>query len=422
MAAETITTLDGNFKRRYGDKLEDLVPDHSDFAQAIPFTARPKLGASFEFPVRLKRSQGATFAAAGTAYTLQAAVPGLTAPARVTMASYTMREQIAYDVATSATSSEEAFGDAFDEIVRDMINTMGLHREVAILYGQSHIGAVTAAGTSTATQAYTLTKASSAIGLWLQLDGFHCDVYDPTLATKRNTTGDMVISLVALNTDGQSVDFSLTGAAADNAAVVAGDVIVPVGWVAGSFSGVDKIVTNTGSLFGVSASTYNLWKSNTLSAGSAEATMLLLTRLASIQVQRSGRKGKVLKAFCSYPTWNDLNNNHAALRRFTSSQKAGVDLGSMDSIKYYGPGVGIDISPSGLVKNGEMFMGEWSTVKRVGATDLTFTLDGNSPESPKFFHHLQDTAAYEIRGYWQQCIIPTRPAALSKLTGIVNSI
>jgi len=422
MAENTTTTLDGMFKRRFGDKLEDLVPDFADFAQVVPFAKRPKLGEEFRFPVRVKRAQGFTFAAGGDAFTLNDAIPGKTLPAYISPTSYVMREEVAYDVAASATGNDDAFGDAFDEIVRDMLNSMGFHRELFILYGQSSLGATAGAGSNNATHAYTLTTASSAIGLWLQLDGAKVDVYDPTLTTKRNTNGPLIVSLPALSTDGQTVTLSLTGNAADNNAVLAADVIVPLGWVGGSSAGIDKIVTNTGALFGINAATYPLWRSNTISAGSAEATMLLLTRAAAVQVQRSGRKGKKLKAFCSFPTWNDLNNNHAALRRFANSTKSGLDLGAMESITYYGPGVGIDISPSALVKNGEMFMGEWDSVMRIGATDLAFALPGSSPESPKFFREMDDKAGYEIRGYWRQALIPKRPACLTKITGIVNSV
>jgi hypothetical protein len=422
MAEETLTTLDGQFKRRFGDKLEDLVPDFADFATEIPFSKRPKLGDDFRFPVRVKRAQGFTFSSGGTAFTLNDAVPGKTVPAFVTATSYVMREEVAYDVAASATNNDDAFGDAFDEIVRDMLNSMGFHRELFIVYGQSDIGRTAGAGSSAASVTYALTTASSAIGLWLQLDGAAVDVYDPTLTTLRNSTGALVVSAPTLGSDGQTVSITLTGAAADNNAVQAGDAIVPRGWVAGSSAGVDKIVTNTGALFGINATTYPLWRANTLSASSAEAPMLLLTRGAAQQVQRSGRKGKRIKAFTSFPTWNDLNNNHAALRRFASSTKSGLDLGAMESITYYGPGVAIDISPSALVKNSEIFMGEWDSVLRVGATDLTFTLPGSAPENPKFFKEMENKAGFELRGYWRQALIPKRPASLTKFSGIVNSL
>lgn len=422
MAAETITTLDGFFKIRYADKLEDLVPDFNDFAGVIPFKSRPKLGKQINFPARVKRAQGFTFAAGGDDFTINAAVPGKTVEAVASQYSYVMRDRISYDVAAAATSSEDAFGDAVDEIVRDMTNSMAFHRELSIFYGQKAIGLTAEAGASATSHTYTMSKASSAIGLMLQLDGASFDVYDPTLVTKRNATGALVMSAPTLDADNQTVIVTLTGAAADNLAVQVGDAFVPRGWVGGSMIGIKKIAENAGSLYGIDAAAYPLWKANTFNVGSVEATMLAITRAAGVQVQRSGRKGKVLKAFCSFPTFNDLSNNLAALRRFGDSMKTKVELGTMGKICFYGPGVAIEIEPSALIWNSELYMAEWDSFERIGATDLTFTLPGSSPESPKFFENVADAAAYEIRGYWRQLVRPKRPACLTQLTGILNSV
>lgn len=421
MAAETTTTLDGMFKIRYIDeKPEDLVPDFADFATAIPFTGKPKLGKEVRFPVRVKRAQGFTFATGGDDFTINTALPGKTLEATATQTSYIWRDRVAYDAAAGATDSQDGFGDVFDEIVRDGLNTMSFHRELWMLYGLKEIGITAEAGSNNTSHTYTLTVGSSAIGMWLQLDGAKVDVYATNLSTKRNTNA-LTVSVPTLDTDGQTVIITLTGDAADNNAVALGDYIVPYQWISGSSgNGLTKIETNTGSLYGIDGATYPLWLSNVMSAGNAEATFRALTNLAAIQVQRSGRKGKILKAFCSYPTWNDLNNNTVALRRFAESMKGTVELGTMNSIKYFGPGVGIDISPSALVWNSRLHMGEYDTIRRIGATDITWALPGNSPNQDKFFMEVADAAAYEIRGYWRQCMAPKRPACLSLLTDITN--
>lgn len=422
-AAETTTTLDGMFKTRYVDnKPEDLVPDFNDFAAVIPFESRPKLGKDAKFPVRVKRAQGFTFATGGTAFSLNDAIPGQMAEATASLTSYVMREQIAYDAVAQATDSEDAFGDAFDEIVRDMTNTMSLHRELWLLHGLREIGITSEAGSNNASHTYTLTKASSAIGLWLQLDGAPLDVYASDLTTKRNTNA-LIVSVPTLESDGETVTITLTGDAADNNAVQAGDYFVPKGWISGAVGiGLRKIAFNTGSLYGINAATYPLWQANTLAAGNAAASMLLLTRAAAVQVQRSGRKGKKLTAFCSFPTWNNLNNNLAALRRFGESMKGKVELGTMDTISFYGPGVGIDIKPSALMFNSEILMGEWSSFRRLGVSDISWGLPGSTPVDDKFLHQLADKAAYEIRAYWRQLLVPKRPACMTLITGIVNDV
>ena len=111
-----------------------------------------------------------------------------------------------------------------------------------------------------------------------------------------------------------------------------------------------------------------------------------------------------------------------ALRRFAQSTKSGLDLGAMESITYYGPGVAIDLQPSALVWNSEIYMAEWDSIHRMGTSDITFTLPGSSPDNPKFFHEIAGKAGYEIRGYWRQFIVPKRPACLTQVTGIVNSV
>lgn len=418
-APETVTTLNGMFKVRYADSGVDLVPEHSDFARLIKFESRTILGDSFQFPVRVRRAAGATYAAGGDAFDLNDAIAGKTVNVTVTPQSYVLRDQIAYDAAASAASSEAAFGDVVDEVVKDMQNAGSLHRDISILYGQSDLGTFANAGGANATESYSLTVATSAPGMILQLEGSAMDVYDSTLSTKRNSTGALTLGSISIGADDQ-VSFTLTGATADNDAVQAGDVLVPKGFVAGSMVGIDKICKNTGTLFGVNGATYGLWLANTYNVGGAALTMLDVTRAAATQVMRSGRKGKKLTLLVSYATWNNLNNNAVALRRFAESTKSKIDLGTENLISYHGPGVTIDVVPCGIIKNGEAFMGEWESVKRVGASDLTFNLPGSSPDSPKFFHQLEGKAAYELRMYWRQAIVPMRPACLTKFTGIVN--
>jgi hypothetical protein len=423
-AAETTTTMDGMFKVRYVDnKPEDLVPEFNDFAEVIKFDSRPKLGKNAKFPVRVKRAQGATYATGGGMFTLEDAIPGLMLEASADMTTFVMREQIAMDAASDATGSEDGFGDAFDEVVRDMTNSMALHRELWLLHGLQALALFAEAGTSATSNTLTLTKASSAIGMWLQLDGAAMDVYDPTLVTIRNSNAKFIVSAPTLDTDGETVIITLTGNATDMDAIAVGDAIVPRGWITGAAGiGLRKIANNTGTLYGIAANTYPLWAANTATMGGAAASMLAITRAAAIQVQRSGRKGKILKAFCSFPTWNNLNNNIAGLRRFAESTKSKVEMGTMGTISFYGPGVGIDIAPSALMWNSELMMGEWSSFRRMGSHDLGWGIPGSSPLPDKFVHIVADKNAYEIRGGYRQLLVPKRPACLTLLSGIVNEV
>lgn len=424
----TVTTdsLDGFFKTRYANKIEKLQPSFNILSKDIPFNAAERLGKDFRFPVRLRRSQGITFAggsSTGTAFALNAAVSGLTKEATVTATEFVLRENIAYKTISSAGSSVEAFGSAFDEIVADMTTSAAFSREATILYGGTSLGAITGTpGQPSATTATCVISAASwAPGLWAQMEGALVDVYDATLATLRNDSGAGV-SYEVTAVDSSTRTLTLTGEATDIDALANTDVIVPHGANGNWFSGLDAILTNTGTMFGIAGGTYNAWLSSTYAVGSAAVTMAKLTGAAARAVTRSGMRD--LTAYVSTYSWTDMNNDHAALRRFTNSTKGGLDLGASGTadgaITYWGPNGKITIKPHPMVKAGEAFLIDPSCFSRIGSTDTTFDLGVNG-QQPNFFQELPDNSGVQLRCYWDQGIYCRKPNAQVKLTGIVNT-
>ena len=411
----TTSTLDGYFKQRYGS-LEDVVPDFEILAKDVPFRTEEKLGDSYHFPVRLRRAHGHTFNSGGTAFSLNAAVSGLTKDATVSGTEYVLREQVAYAVASRAQGTQEAFGRGFDEVVRDMHNSASFAREMCLLYGNTDIGTIDAdPGTGPGSRDVVITLATWAPGLWAQMEGASVDIYSAAGGTQRNSTSAVVVE--AVDVDSRTITLGL-GTESDLDDIQAGDVIIPFNADGNWFSGIDKIATNTGTLFGIAGATYKLWLASSVAAGGQALTMAKVTSGASKSVVKSGM-GK-LCVYLSTFTWNDLNNDHAALRRFAKSTKAGVDLGT-NKIDYYGPNGTIELKPHPMVKAGEAFMIRPETCKRIGSSDLTFNLPGAEGSAPRFFRQLDDAAGYELRCYWDQAIINCRPSSMVKITGIVNS-
>ena len=116
----TTTTLNGFFKQRYGDKLEKLQPSWSKIAQAIGFKQRFRQGASYNFPVRLRRAMGATFnggSTVGNAFALNAVKSGLTQNAQVSGMEFVLREAVSYGAIKRGKDKMAAFGDAFEAYV-----------------------------------------------------------------------------------------------------------------------------------------------------------------------------------------------------------------------------------------------------------------------------------------------------------------
>ena len=84
------------------------------------------------------------------------------------------------------------------------------------------------------------------------------DIYDSTGATLRGTAQ---VTNVNMDTREISVD-------AVPAGTVATDVIYYKGAKGKEAVGIHRILTNTGTLFGIDAAQYNLWKGNSVSASS----------------------------------------------------------------------------------------------------------------------------------------------------------
>lgn len=416
----TITTaqLDGWFKRVYGDALERAVPDFAVLRKLIPFKKQNKIGDTYNVPVKLSRSHGQTWAGgnnAGTAFTLNNPISMVTKQAQLTGSEFVLREQISYGaISRSGSGNDESFGPVLDEVPLEMAEAANFYLEMALLYGGTSIGTLNAniSGGGGTTPSCVISLATWAAGLWAQMTNAAVDVYDTTLVTKRNTN---TVTVTSVAPDTRTITFSTT--AGDLNAAVATDVIVPAGSNGNWFSGIDKIVTNAGTLFGISAATYSLWKSNTYSASSAPLTMSKVQAAVSAAVVNGGLMEEVTVLLSTY-SWTDLNNDLAALRRFADSTKNDLDIGTQN-ITFYGPNGKMVLLPHPMVKAGEAFCLPLKYFRRVGSSDVTFQL----PDMPQgqFFRHLTDSAGIELRNYFDQAILCVRPARASKITTIANS-
>jgi len=416
------STAEGYFKDRYG-QLETTIPEHVKIAKAIKYEQRERLGENYQFPVRMQRAHGVTFASGSTsltAFTLNAVKSGQLKEASISGSSFVGRESFAYKAVLSASAKgPQAFGDLFDEGVEDLYNTAWFYLEMMLLYGTTSIGAFAAAGSSAATQDIALTAASSAPGLWTQMVGAYIDVYDVVAyTTKRNTSNNIEVTGVDYDQSTGQITLSLSGNATELDSIAAADIIVPKGAASAMMSGLDKLITaTTGTVNGISVATYKQWRGNTYSVGSAAATFGKITRAS---VQPAVWCGSMdVDCFISTATWADLNNNTAALRQLTKHEGK-VELGTSELV-YHGPVGLIRIMPHAMVKGGEFFMGSCSrNAKRVGASDVTFNL-GVEGQNARFLMELSNSAGFEIRTMWDQGVFLRKPRGWVKGTAIVNS-
>jgi len=412
--------LNGLFKKVYGDGTIKAVPKFAKLMQEIPFSQQEKLGDMYEVPVLLQHEHGFSYGAHGDgAFTLNAAVAGSVQKAQVRGSMIVLRSRLSYeDVYKASQAGAAAFESATSLVVDNMQRSFAKRLELSFLYGQRGLGTV---GTF-ASHIATISDATWAPGIWSAMKDCVLSSYTGVTgsdtahdaASGTGTTTGLIVS--AVDVANKQINFGTS-----DSTTVAGDVLSFFGSrTASAFkecAGIDKIMSNTGTLFNISASVssgYELWKANSRAVGGAISMLAIQNGVADAVNMGLMEDAKV---YLATKRWNALNSNEAALRRYGSySQKA--ENGS-ESIVYHSANGANEMVAHPFVKEGEAFLvpNPKKRIKRVGASDVTFRRPGKSEE---IFLEVPDVAGLELRAFADQAIVIETPAQCTKYTGITD--
>jgi hypothetical protein len=392
-SANTLDTLNGLFKEIYAKEIENLIPDGVKLLSRIPFSNKqPNLGNFYHQPVVLGQEHGVTFSSSGEdAFNLNAPVAGQMKDAQVRGSALVLRSVLGYNAASrSANGGASAFKDATKYLVQNMLRSVTKKLEIEMLYGQMGYAAVASISTNT----ITITTAEWAPGIWAGAEGMPIEIRDAAGTTSRGEA-----SIV-------SVDFAAKTITVDSApaGVVATDVIWHKGAYENEFAGVHKILTNTGTLFNISAASYNLWKGNSYSAGSAALSFQKIQEAIAKGVEK-GLDSDVM-VMVNPSSWADLLSEQSALRQYDSSYSSSESKNGSKEIKFYGQNGMIEIVPSIYVKEGYAYVLSLDEFIRVGSSDVTFRRPGRGDE---FFRDLENSAGYELRTYCDMALFCHAP-------------
>lgn len=398
-------TLNANFKEVYADKIENLIPDGVKLLNRIGFSSRDQqLGNLYHQPVILGHEHGLTFAGpTDDAFNLEAPISGLIRDAQVRGSQMVLRSVLGYSAASRAAGGgQKAFEDSTKFLVSNMLRSMAKKLEIIMLYGQEGFGTVSATSGTT----ITITTAEWAAGIWAGAVNMPIEIRDSAGTTSR---GFATVTNVDLDNRQITVDSLPSGTTST-------DVIWHKGQYGNDFAGVHTILTNTGTIFNINAGTYDLFKGNTVSAGSA------VLSFATIQsaIARAVEKGLDSDVIClvNPKAWSDLLTEQAALRQYDSSYSTQMAENGAQEITFYAQNGKVEIIPSIYVKEGYAYVlceEEWM---RIGSTDITFRRPGQGEE---FFRELENSAGYELRAYTDQALFCYAPGKSTLINNIVNS-
>lgn len=420
----TVSTLDGLFKTVYGEGPVNAIPEVAIIQKEVKFQKADKIGKSYNFPVILTQEAGVTYLAAGAGVsTLNDSIAAQLKEASVDANQIIVRGQMDYEAAAKAVGTKESFQNASELLVENLMETASKRLEMAFLYGRSATGLGVADDSTNVSATQTsvvFTAAGWAPGIWSGVENAVIQFYKVSDDALVSSGSDALFTIVSVDHANKTivVNGTSTGISALDTALNAGDCYVH--WRGAKDVepiGIDKIVTNTGSLFGIDAAAYSLWAGSSFSAGSAALSVAKILNATTLAVAKGGLMEEA-SVLVSPKSFMNLAGTITDLRRQNGGQKEVTGIGGFENIQIMGPSGKLNLVPHSYVKEGEAFIVPFKRFKRVGSQEFSFETPGRAGE---LFLHVPDKNAYELRLYGAQAIICTHPAKLVKITGIVNS-
>ena len=401
--ANTLDNLNGLYKKVYDGKLENLIPDGVKLLNAIKFVRKEKRpGSDYNQSVILGMEHGVSFAEPDEgAFALNPPISGVIKQASIKGYQMVLRSAMAFDTMFAADSAgERAFEEATKYIFQAMMDSMSKKLEIRLFYGQSGLASVG----SVAGNVITITTGQWAPGIWGGAENMRLEIFD----VAGNLRGDCKVTTVDFDNKTVTVDALPAG-------VVATDEIYEYGSKGKEMAGLHKIITNTGSLFGISASQYSLWKGNSHSAAGALSFNKLAKGLAKPVAK--GLQSDVT-VYVNPASWADLMTEQAGSRRFDVSYKSATAQNGSEALEFFSQNGKMTIVSSIFVKEGFAYAINHDQFLRVGSTDLTFK---NPLSNEDFFHLLENNAGVGIRCYTNQALFCTKIGHQLLFTGITVS-
>lgn len=400
--ANTLDNLNGLYKKVYDGKLENLIPDGVKLLNAIKFVRKEKRpGADYNQSVILGMEHGVSFAEPDEgAFALNPPISGTIKQATIKGYQMVLRSAMAFDTMFAADSAgERAFEESTKYIFQAMMDSMSKKLEIRLFYGQSGLASISAP----VGNVLPIAAGEWAPGIWGGAENMRIEIYSSADVLR----GDCKVVSVDFDNKTITVDALPAG-------VVSTDIIFEYGSKGKEMAGLHKIITNTGSLFGISAAQYSLWKGNS----HAVSGIMTFNKLAK-GLAKPVAKGlqSDVTVYVNPASWANLMTEQAGTRRFDVSYKSGSAQNGFESLEFYSQNGKMSIVASIFVKEGFAYAINHDQFLRVGSTDLTFK---NPLSNEDFFHLLENNAGVGIRCYTNQALFCNKIGHQLVFTGVLN--
>lgn len=404
----TKATLDTMFKYNVAKTVNNLVPTCAIVQKMTPkLSAATKTGRKFLWPVALTNENGVTYGD-GTVFSYEDDVAAVYEEIELDSNPCVLKSRVSLAAANRMANEELTFITHMSLRAGNMKESLTKRAEISSIYGKKGLGKVASQTGSGTTRALILTDATWAPGIWGGMENSLLE--GRSSGSKVNTNADIV--LVSVDYDNKTLNVS--GNATDLDGMTAAKDIFFKGSYTNDFNGIDAQLTNTGSLFGIDAATYQLWKATSHAVTGALTFAKVLKGVAKA-VGKGGLSEDCVLLVSSL-TYEGMNADMAALRVLDSSFKATKGENGVTGIEYNSQAGTIKVVAHPMVKEGEAFLLPEKGLKRVGATEINFGMGGE-----EYFEKLEGSAGYQLLAQYDWCILVEKPARCVKYTGITNA-
>ncbi len=403
--ASTLSSLNGLYKQVYAEDIERLQPEDLVLLKSIDFVPKDKQSGDFyNQPVMVAQEQGVTYAGSNSgAFGLNAPSSMQMKNALIAPSQMLMRTAISYEEAARSANSKSSFREVTGLRIEELASSIKRKLEVQFFYGQAGLAVVG----SIAANVITVAPANWSPGIWVGSENMSIDIYDVTGATLRGTT-----TVTFVDPDAKTLTIASTPAL-----TAATDVVWAAGAKGNEMLGLYGMLANPGTVFGISTTSYSLWKPIVISAGGVALSFTLLQKVAAkMKIKGASRN---VKALINPDAFTDLQQGEAALRQYDSSFKSTKLEKGTESLTYHSQNGSIEIVPCLHVKENHAFVINMDDFTRIGGSEVTFKIPGKDGE--EFFTQLAENAGYDIRCYTDQALFCKALGRQALITNIVNA-
>ena len=439
----TIQDLNALFKEVYSSKVETLVPEGINLLNDVSFSETDKLGDVYVFPIMTKGETGFTVSDQNDAFDLVNPNPAIYSQAKVSPFSIVLQSAISYEQAARAMNNKQTVERATARTLAEMKKAMMRRIESMCFYGgetPSFVGSHNAQvrddtdsrihlGLDNHNTNIDITASSAKITSTQSLlsgRAIASDIVGATVVIRASgplgrtgvTADDLVVSFVvkSLTDSDTSMEFDPsadTTTTFNDASIdlkrndyISVEESSPALALVGTdgFDGINKQITQqTGTRFGLDINSVALFKGNQYNVAGKLTVEKILN--ASELAVNNGLEGRA-RLYISHRTYVDLSDeldkNYRMSDKFMIPYQAGV----------------LEVVPSIYVRADDGFLLKPSSIKRVGAQDISFEDPVKQQNGP--FHKMENNAGLLLRCQTNQAIVVEKPAQCVKLYGITS--